>query len=231
MQELYVKRHDEGVQRIRQAISTSKWGKGAILMDAGKRSELPTEVSGKASDLKEWLKVAPRSLSDEDQIRLSKPDLIILPDVSQAKIEQLMGSGRRLPIGQRIILIEVGYTADTKPDSKRAEKWEQHRELVDTLTHLGFKVDFNKDIHCVPLGHGGTVYKSLEMLLQQTGLGTNTVAKVMRHLEKHAVRYAHTIVVARRRLELPATQGSQRNQSNQSQNIFREIRKRKRGCG
>jgi hypothetical protein len=144
-----VKRHDDAVIRIRQAISTGTCWRGIFLMDVGKRSEAPADVSGKANDLKEWMKVAPRSASGQEHPRPSKTDLIML--------EQLIKSCKRLPVGQRIVLLDVGYTADTKPDEKRTEKWKQHSDLVDILTSLGFKMKFLKDTHCVPLGHWGTV--------------------------------------------------------------------------
>jgi hypothetical protein len=230
MHALYVKRHDEAVQRIRQAISSGTCGRGTILMDAGKRSELPADVSGKATDLKEWLKVAPRAANEQDSDFLSKPDLAILPDIPKDAIKQLLSSGRRLPLGQRIILVEVGYTADTRPDEKRAEKWEQHRILVDTLTRLGFKVDFVRDTHCVPLGHGGTVYTSLEALLLKLGVVACHRNKLMRHLEKHAIHYAHAIVVARRRLEAAIMQGKQASPGSMRQWETRP-KKRKRENG
>lgn len=230
MHALYVKRHDEAVQRIRQAISSGTCGRGTILMDAGKRSELPADVSGKATDLKEWLKVAPRAANEQDFDFLSKPDLTILPDVSKDTFKQLLSSGERLPLGQRIILVEVGYTADTRPDEKRAEKWEQHRILVDTLTRLGFKVQFVRDTHCVPLGHGGTVYTSLEALLQKLGVVACHRNKLMRHLEKHAIQYAHAIVAARRRLEAAIMQVKQASPGSMRQWETRP-KKRKRENG
>lgn len=180
--------------------------------------------------MKEWLKLAPRYTSDQEHTRLSKPDLIILPDVPQDTLEKMLHTGERLPMGQRIILVEVGYTADTKPDEKRAEKWGQHRGLVDTLTRLGFKVEFAQDTHCVPLGHGGTVYASLEALLQKLGVVACHRNKLLRHLEKHAIQYAHAIVTARRRLEASFIQGKQATPGIRRQ-WKTQSRKRKRDNG
>ena len=230
IQALYVKRHDEAVQSIRQAISTGACGQGTILMDAGKRADLPAEVSGKASDLEQWLKIAPRSWDGPVLPRLSKPDLVILPDVPKDRVEHLLGSGGRLPMGQRIILIEVGYTSDTKPDDKRQEKWEQHSVSVETLTRLGFKVEYDRDTHCVPLGHGGTVYNSLETLLRKLGVKAGHTNKLMRQLEKHAVQYAHTIIVTRRKLEATRNHDNQTSPSSQKHWVVNS-RKRKRDYG
>ena len=61
---LYTKRHDEAVKRIQQTICMNRLGQCAMLMDAGRREDLPEGV-GKCRDLQDWLCLAPTALSPE----------------------------------------------------------------------------------------------------------------------------------------------------------------------
>ncbi len=158
---------------LRHCISAAggeEFSGAAMLMDAGKRSELPTEVLGKGSDLRTWLtKCAPIPPTEEQLVMLSKPDIVILPGVKATQFAGGLANPSgcdRLPAGQPIVLVDVGFCSDTRTAAKEQEKLAQHEQLVQMLRTLGFKVQCNP----LPLGHGGSVHTGVGTMLEHMGV-------------------------------------------------------------
>jgi hypothetical protein len=174
-----------------------------MLMDAGTADDLPDGVMGKGQGLREWLRLAPRPLSEEElaSASVTKPDIVMLPGITAAQLSAQLQRGERLLPNQRIVLIEIGYGQDTMPDEKRAQKAAQHAALAALLQNHGFKVEFRQSTHCIPLGHCGSVYTSLGELMTELKVSGGQTRKLCRKLVRHAARMAHTIVCTRRQLE------------------------------
>ena len=81
-------------------------------------------------------------------------------------VDNLHRTGRNLPRGQPVTLIEVGDCPDIYVADKSANKEQPHANQVSSLKALEFTVKFNKQQHCVPLDHGGSEYHSKGDLLQ-----------------------------------------------------------------
>jgi hypothetical protein len=210
MKALQIARHDAAVEMLRHCISAAggeEFSGAAMLMDAGKRSELPTEVLGKGSDLRTWLtKCAPTPPTEEQLAMLSKPDIVILPGVKATEFAAGLANpsgSDRLPAGQPIVLVEVGFCSDTRAAAKEEEKLAQHKQLVQVLRTLGFKVQ----CYPVPLGHGGSVYTGLDTMLEHMGVQASARNRLVSKLAGSTVRYAHACLVTRRRLEAEIKNG------------------------
>jgi ribonuclease HI len=206
MQALYVKRHDEAVKLIQKAISTGTHGGFAMLMDAGRRTDLPADVCGKAVDLRNWLcKLAPIKLADavhgQDGVWVSRSDIVILPGIRTSKLQRMLADGKRLQKGQAIHLIEVGMAAEWTAADRMKDKHAQHAQLVRILTRAGFKVHFTVEKHCVVVGHGGTVFKGVANLMQDLGVKQSSSGTLIKDLAENAVKYGWAIINTRRRLE------------------------------
>lgn len=207
MQGLYVKRHDDAVKMIHEAICSGGLQKAAVMMDAGKRAELPGDVVNTKEALPTWVtRLSPRHTTATLPY-ITAPDIVIFHDITHKEVDHMLNSNERMRLGQRVTIIEVGYCSDTDALSKLAEKQEQHRVLVDTLNTLGFRAKS----YAIPLGNTGMVYKvvqELSMVYNTTQdlsiactTDTSALKRMCRRLSKHATRYAHTIVVARRQHE------------------------------
>jgi ribonuclease HI len=219
---LYTARHDGAGRLVHNALALGKHGAGAVaadqdaegsdaegdlgegtamLMDMGRADALPEGVAGKGRMLRRWLTVAPRAAEGLDKVVLTKPDFVLLPGVTAEEMERRVREGDRLPEGQRITLIELGYGTDTRLEQKREEKSKQHADLANTLRGLGFTVAYDAAVHCVPLGHGGAVPASLGALMKELGVSATVTSSMCTKLAQHAARMAHAIVVKRRQLE------------------------------
>ncbi len=109
---------------------------------------------GKGQGLREWLRLAPRPLSEEElaSASVTKPDIVILPGITAAQLSAQLPRGERLPPHQRIVLIEIGYGQDTTPDEKRAQKAAQHAALAALLQNHGLRLNSGKARTVSPWG-------------------------------------------------------------------------------
>jgi hypothetical protein len=144
--QLYILGHDGAVKAVQETIASGQLGNSAMLMDAGTADDLPDGVMGKCQGLRDWLRLAPRPLSEEDlaSASVTKPDIVMLPGVTADQLSTRLQRGERLPPNQRIVLIEIGYGQDTTPDEKRAQKAAPHAALAALLQNHGFKVEFRQ---------------------------------------------------------------------------------------
>ncbi len=131
---------------------------------------------------------------------LTKPDIVMLPGVQAEAFAASLAKpdgADRLPHGQLIVLLEVGFCSDTRAEVKEQEKLAQHANLRETLQALGFAVQN----HVVPLGHFGSVFKGLGSTLHAMGVQASTQNHLVNKLAANAVHYSHACLVTRRRLE------------------------------
>jgi hypothetical protein len=94
-------------------------------------------------------------------------------------------------IKQEIILIEVGYCNDTLQLNKIEQKHHQHVGLVQALSMAGFQVAFVKDVHCIPFGFGGTVFRNLQALLCSFQVPSAIVQNLSYRLSVHCYCYCY----------------------------------------
>jgi hypothetical protein len=64
-----------------------------------------------------------------------------------------------------------------------------------------FQVAFVKDVHCIPLGFGGTVFRNLHALLCSFQVSPSIVQNLSYRLSVHAISFSHSIHLTCRRLE------------------------------
>lgn len=99
--------------------------------------------------------------------------------------------------GRKVYIMETGYCNDHNHDEKVTEKLKQHRFLATLLGIFGYDVT----VIPLPLGSTGTVYKSTKQALLDLGISSQRADKCLNSLHIHAVRYAHSLGVNRRKLE------------------------------
>lgn len=159
MKKLHISRHNKGVWLVQRALSySSKLGSKAMFVDAGLLQQTHAEVVGSGADLATLVTMAPVPHPQPDQVYITKPDIVVLKEHTVDSIRSRQRDGEHFDEGDGIILIELGYGADTKASDKRKQKMEQHRQLREHLTSMGYNVESDEK-HCVVLGHGATVYK------------------------------------------------------------------------
>jgi hypothetical protein len=92
-------------------------------------------------------------------------------------------------------------------------KIEQKHHQAETSSHIGsvqalsmacFRVAFVKDVHCTPLGFGGTVFHNLHALLCSFQVSSSIVQNLSYRSSVHAISFSHSIYLTRRRLEYRA---------------------------
>jgi hypothetical protein len=120
----------------------------------------------------------------------------------------MLNKKQRLPTDQEIILIEVGYCNDTSQSNKIEQKHHQHIGLAQALSMAGFRVAFAKDVHCIPLGFGGTVNRNLHALLCSFHVSSSIVQNPSYRLNVHAISFSHSTYLTRRRLKSSAAKKS-----------------------
>jgi hypothetical protein len=76
--------------------------------------------------------------------------------------------------------------------------------IVQALSMAGFRVAFAKDVHCIPLGFGGTVFRNLHALLCSFQVSSYIVQNLSYRSSVHAIPISHSIYLTRRRLESSA---------------------------
>jgi hypothetical protein len=164
----------------------------AFFMDAGRSADHPDDVLGRGSTFQEWLPVIapdPAGLSEYPH-SITRPDIVIIKGISPA-LRARYRLGEKLPHGQEIVLFGVGYCADTQHEAKSEQKFLQHSARAQTLTRCGFRVAFQKDLHCIPLGHGVSLYSGLQRLRISLGVNSSEVTRCVGKLAKHALHYGH----------------------------------------
>lgn len=62
----------------------------------GKRADLPLDVLGKGEDFNEWLHASPIKVQGLEDMHLSKPDLVLLPGVTNDQLKTMLDNGRHM---------------------------------------------------------------------------------------------------------------------------------------
>jgi hypothetical protein len=68
----------------------------------------------------------------------------------------------------------------------------------------GFRVAFVRDVHCIPLGFGGAVFRNLHALERAFQVSSSIVQNLSYLFSVHAISFSHSIYLTRRRLESSA---------------------------
>jgi hypothetical protein len=80
--------------------------------------------------------------------------------------------------------------------------------LVQALSMAGFRVAFVKDVHCIPLGFGGTVFRNLQALSCSFQVSSSIVQNLSYRFSVHAISFSHSVNLTRRRLGYSAAKKS-----------------------
>ena len=192
MKAAYIARHDTAVKTL-YSVLTKKSALGGFysILDAGKATDLPPGVASK----KFPPEMRPAHVSAETWGKL-RPDIAIisgLPSSGTTSIADAISDKSHY----KIILFEVGFCSDTKHESKRIEKHQQHKDLMNYLQNDGWDVT----LQVVTLGHTGTVPQSLRDILASYTVPTTDIIKCYNQLHQQAVKTADTIISSRRALE------------------------------
>ena len=201
MKAAYISRHDQAVKILHSVISKkSALGGSFSILDAGKASDLPEETSGKRLPI--WLK--PATVDDKTWSQ-TRPDIAFISGLP-CTAQEVQCADKNCPRVQnllankhmcKIILLEIGFCADTQHQSKRIEKMDQHKSLVDCLRQDGWTVE----LHPITLGHCGTVPLTVLQFLSSHSVAAGDITKCVNRLHQLAVHTADTIVTSRRALE------------------------------
>jgi hypothetical protein len=199
MKAIYIKRHDNAVRIIQQAIAKGDKGGCYMVMDAGKLADLPEGVHGKR--IPEWMLP---DIDAEQRERL-RPVIMFVPGMTHRGMHGRSTSAisamkRRHPI----TIFEVGYTSDTRYTEKLAEKRAQHAVLVHALQAAGWQVRDN-EAQVIALGAGGTIYSSTKKILMDAGVPRASIKRALTKLHRNSVIMGHAAVVNRRQLETAST--------------------------
>jgi hypothetical protein len=65
--------------------------------------------------------------------------------------------------------------------------------IVQALSMAGFRVAFAKDVHCIPLGFGSTVFRNLHALLCSFQVSSYIVQNLSYRSSVHAIPISHSI--------------------------------------
>ena len=205
----YITRHNTAVLRFHKALQHSKLAGSYTIIDATSRENLPQGAEGLR--IPDW--VLPKV--DGNTLRKMRPDIMVIQGLTPScanSFSKLTGQGRRQAVEKCTVhIFEIGYTSNTRYDSKLQEKAEQHKKLVEELKEEGWKVEFSTD-HIVILGTAGLIQLSTKTLLKDTlEVSHEITEKTLCKLNEIAVRKGHDIITTRRKLEYGGKGLNQRN--------------------
>ena len=192
MKSLYIHKHNSALRTIQRYVRKGELGGNYTILDAGK---LGLDNEGVHTDrLPEWL--LPK-LTTKDRKRY-RPDLLIVRNMPSHNFGLHLADMERLKLNAEIYVMEVGYTRDNNYEEKYLLKHEQHERLIELLKAEGWKV---KKFNVVPLGIGGTIYKTTAQGLRDFGVTHGRLDKLMQKLKAHSLGMLRVIVRQRRILE------------------------------
>jgi ribonuclease HI/exonuclease III len=125
----------------------------------------------------------------------SLPDILLVTGIDNIELAELDPNLRpaSIPMTKRkIIIIELGYTVDTKIQEKIIEKNGQHDALIRSLTTSGWEVD----LHIIPITYSGILIKSIKTTL--TTCGATRPDTVIHRLIRHTLSYLQKFKAKRR---------------------------------
>ena len=97
----------------------------------------------------------------------------------------------------KVIIVEVGYTSETRYAEKLQEKMTQHGKLQRALSRVGFEVS----ILPVILGTTGGVFNSNLDSFRAIGMSIERALHLINTLSRHTVDYMQTIIDMRRLMQ------------------------------
>lgn len=117
-------------------------------------------------------------------MRRYRPDIFYLEGITFERLTS-GNSLDDLKTAATLHIIEVGYSADTRVQQKRAEKIRQHELLVADLTRSGW----NCLVHVIVLGVGGSIFRESNQALVELGVSTYELKKLNKALVLNGVIY------------------------------------------
>lgn len=186
---------------VQDAVLHGPLGNCFTIMDATARASLPTGVFD--TRIPPWM--LPHLTADI--ISLMRPDLLIVEGLTQGMVSSnnLRDPAvlHHIQTSCKIHLLELGYTSDASYTTTLSRKHFQHVRLCRELTRAGWKLSIpdNSPYHILLLGMTGHVFRPCREILLSLGVPNSATLKLMRKIHLHSVRFAHSIIRLRRRLE------------------------------
>ena len=209
MKAMYIERHNAAGRFIAQEVRNGKHGNHVMIGDVG-NAEKCMGLDFHSNRLPEWL-LSDEDCSTADSIRAKlRPDLMLISTTNQTAA-RLDACKKRAQHGRRcgmlstghpdhpvkIMIVEIGYTSETRYDNKLQEKLAQHDRLKQALTSVGFEVN----ILPVILGTTGGVFNSNIDSFRAMGITQERALHLINKLSKHAIDYMQTIIDLRRLMQ------------------------------
>lgn len=195
----FTARHNAAMMQIYKAFLQGSIGACYTVLDVTSQTDLPPGVSG--NRLPEW--ILP-SLKNKDRLRM-RPDMLVVEGLYENEVQKMVRGStfhRKKKRECVIHIIEVGYCSDSGHAQKLQDKHAQHSKLLTALRQEGWTVHDNR-VSVILLGTVGTIFQPCSDILKSLKIPAHIVKLTLRTLSIHAVKTAHSIVLARRALERP----------------------------
>jgi ribonuclease HI len=192
MSKMYTERHHHTGRILLRAIAKGSMGGGLVMADVGSAEKCEQAGAPVLHLNRVPLELLPALADGEDlptgEKRKLQPDAMIVQQ--SPKKEDTV-----------IYIIEFKYCRDTQPEGQLAKCAAQHETLVAKLAENGFN---RENIHLVPIliGTSGTAYLQHTLKsMEQIGISAYHAKKCALKMSIQAVKYLHSIVKTRRRIE------------------------------
>jgi hypothetical protein len=186
MKPLYIERHNTAARTMLKAIRKGAHGAWHTVCDIGKQEKMKNIVHQYQNRIPSWI------LPNEspDMRGKCRPDILIVEGLKEGTSPNRNEFHR-----YKMIIVEVGYTSDTRWQEKVLEKQSQHAELIAALERQGWHVDS----HIILLGVAGCVYtKHTVAPLHKLGMThNNSLKKLLMKLHRLSIQWLDYIVTHR----------------------------------
>ena len=213
MKKLYIYRHDEAARMIIAEVQKGAFGNHLICADVGSLAhvehlDLPNNRIPKEVISDQTLSNHGIAMGDRHKIR---PDALygesatVTPPTrtrSAARVlkhNRIISEPNATPPSRpaKAMVLEFGYSSETRYKDKMDEKLRQHAQLQDMLTSEGF----DASIRPVIIGTTGGIFKSSDEVLRELGVDKARLAKLNDKLHAHSINTMHAIIKLRRTKE------------------------------
>ncbi len=214
----HIERHNKLARLTVRSIMNGDKGRYVIWADIGKATKMGKIGIRKGKELPKWLlpdqaraRVKELLPDTDERKRLENynptPDYIFLEGITDEEykyLTQIKGNLNRPTPKMREIqgkaklhILEVGCCMDTRIETARLEKLQQHKALEQTLRECGWTTSTETFIY----GVTGVIHNETHEALVRLGVPRPAAKKVLCEAARLLAKSAHSIVLARRQLE------------------------------
>ena len=188
LQAMYTARHNRAVRRVAAALRKHTTA-AYTTMDVCRADELQAHGADTNRVPSFLLPSTP-----EAERRLMRPDILRVVGLPPAPTPEQIAAACAAKHNHRVLLVEVGYTSDTRWQEKLEQKEAQHTKLITALRAAKWEVV----CQVILLGRTGIVYKRDLAALEHMGVNKAAARTLLTKLSVDTVLAAHDIGMARR---------------------------------